>query len=60
MAGYGWSEDYVRKGITGAKAWVYDDWLREEAIVRDGMVLKRETPGFIRQEIERLRLEKHG
>ena len=43
--------------MTGAQGWVYYNWSMENEANFWGSKLKRTTPGYIAQEIERL---KHG
>ena len=55
MATFGWSPEYVRKGITGAQGWAYYMWATAQAAA--GMMQGPLEPsgGYISQQIERLR-----
>jgi hypothetical protein len=53
MASYGWSEDYVRKQLTGAKGWVYYNWAKENAASLLGALWERKSPGYVAQERQR-------
>lgn len=54
MRAYGWSEDYVRKRITGAKGWFYyyHAIQTEASMFGGGLEL---SGGYVAQEIERLK-----
>jgi hypothetical protein len=54
MRTYGWSLDYVRLGMTGAQSWVWYNWAIENEMSAFGLVYKRKSDGYIRQEINRL------
>ena len=57
---YGHDEDYWRKGITGARAWVLYSWALENEATIWGNTLRRSTDCYIAQEITRLAKKKHG
>jgi len=50
MKTYGWTLDYVRKGITGAQGWVYYNWACENESSLWGRSLVRKSPGYVKQE----------
>lgn len=64
MKSFGWSEDYVRKGITGAKGWVFYNWAIENEASIWGDRLERKTDGYVKQEkkkiLEQLTKQQHG
>ena len=53
MRAYGWSPDYVRKGITGAQGWVWYNWALENEASVWGVWLERTTPGYVKQEYQK-------
>lgn len=54
MRTYGWTLDYVKKGLTGAESWVWYNWAIENEMSAFGLVYKRKSAGYIRQEIDKL------
>lgn len=54
MATYGWTPDYVRKGIPGAQGWVYANWAREQAVGLFGPNEVRKSDGYVKQEAKRI------
>ena len=58
MATFPWmTRDFVRKGMTGAEGWVYYNWARDNQQAGFGLMWRRRTPGYARQEYERLKAE---
>jgi hypothetical protein len=51
---YGWTDDYIRKGITGAKGWVYANWARENEMTVFGAIEERKSDGYVAQERRRI------
>jgi len=50
MKAYGWTPDFVRKGITGAQGWVYANWALENESSVWGGGLERKSDGYLKQE----------
>ena len=50
---YGWSDDYIRKGITGATGWIYNNWARENENSVWGSSEVRISPGYVKQEYQK-------
>lgn len=44
MKEYGWTPDFVRKGITGVQGWVYYFWAVESES------LEKSTTGYVKRE----------
>ncbi len=55
MKAYGWSADYVRKGLPGAQGWVYANWALEHEMTVWGALVERKCKGYIQQELDKLR-----
>ena len=61
MSTYGWSEQYVKWGITGARGWVFFTWAMEAQASLFGSGLRRTSDGYRAQEIKKqLEKIKHG
>lgn len=58
MSFYGWTEDYVMFGLTGAKAWTYYAYAVENRASAFGNNIKRTTDGYLDQEVKRILAEK--
>lgn len=58
MRSYQWKPDFVRYEITGAEGWVYYNWALENESSVWGSGLEKKSPGYLKQEINRLL--KHG
>ena len=58
MRTFGWTPDFVRKGITGAEGWIYYNWAMENEASIWGSGLDRRTPGYVKQEFEQLRAQR--
>jgi hypothetical protein len=54
MSFYGWSEDYVRFGISSAIGWVFYNFAMEETMSVWGAVYERKTDGYIKQEANKI------
>ena len=57
MKTYGWTQDYVRKGLTGAQGWAFYNWALESESRNAGVwgaVLDRKSPGYVKQEMQRM------
>lgn len=54
MARYGWSEAYCWTGIPTAKSRVYDNLAREQEMTLFGTLWFRKSPGYVRQEANKL------
>jgi len=55
MKSYGWTEDYVKYGITGARGWVFFNWaIENESRVWGGNVVHT-TPGYVKQHYQKIR-----
>jgi len=50
MKTYGWTPDFVRKGITGAQGWVYYNWAMENEQVGFGPLVERTGDGYVAQQ----------
>lgn len=50
MRAYGWSEEYVRLKITGARGWIYANWARENENTVWGNSEARKSDGYVKQE----------
>ncbi len=58
MATFGWSEDYVCEEISGAKGWAFYVWAVENRASMAGGDFQRSTPGYVAQQIKRLKAKK--
>ncbi len=54
MKVFGWSEQYCRKGITGARGWVWYNWALENEATMFGRLVERAGKGYIAQESDRI------
>lgn len=54
MKSYGWTEDYVKFGITGARGWVFYNWAKENESSVWGSGLVQTSKGYVAQEIDRI------
>lgn len=54
MMAYGWTADYVRFELSGAQGWAYLAYAKEHMATVWGSGYSRSSPGYIKQEIERL------
>jgi hypothetical protein len=54
MKVFGWSEGYCRKGITGARGWVWYFWALENDAGVFGKSIERKGKGYIGMESDRL------
>lgn len=54
MATFGWSADYVRKGIPGAQGWVYYNWAVQNEATVWGTGREQKSDGYVRQETKRI------
>jgi hypothetical protein len=54
MKVFGWTEDYCRKGITGARGWVWYNWALENEATLFGRLVERTSKGYIGQESDRI------
>lgn len=52
MRCFGWTPDYIRKGITGAQGWAYFAWALENEMSMFGSSVERKSDGYIKQEIK--------
>lgn len=50
MSCYGWSEQYVRTGLSSAKGQVFANWALENEMTMFGSVVERRSPGYLKQE----------
>ena len=58
MQTFGWSGEYVRKGITGAQGWAYYAWAMANESAKWMQPPLDPNRGFVWQEIERLKHER--
>ena len=54
MKAFGWTPDQIRKRIPGAQGWAYYNWARENEASVWGSNLERKSPGYVKQEYERI------
>ena len=53
MQVFGWTPDYVRKGITGAQGWAYYSWAIAQESAKWMQSPAEPANGYVAQEIER-------
>ncbi len=54
MKTFGWSEQKVRTGITSAQGWVWYSWALENEMTMFGAAYELKTPGYIKQEADKI------
>jgi len=51
------TEHYIRNVLSGAKGWAYANWAREKQASMFGSEMVRRTPGYVKQEYEKIWLK---
>ena len=54
MKAFGWTEDHVDWELDGAQGWAYANWARENEACVWGSSERRRSPGYVKQEYDRL------
>jgi hypothetical protein len=60
MKCYGWSAEHIQYDITGAQGWVYYYWALENEASVWGTGLVNKSPGYLKQEWQKILESKNG